>query len=81
MPTVFREINFSPFAKNVLDYVGREGLVTYTGQPVKIEKPLALAFTVTIGSATRRDLSNLDASYWLNSQPTGELIPAIGYTR
>ena len=68
--TTFQELNFSPYACNVLDYVGRDGLVTANNQPVKIQH-LTAGFVITIDYNQFTPMSNLDASYLLNSWQVG----------
>ncbi len=72
---MFHEMNFSPFATNVIDCTARTDLCTPDGIGVKIEQDFAGLFTVTLGEgdkAVRHDnLTNLRASYLLNSFQVG----------
>lgn len=69
----FREIDFSPFRNNVLDYVGRIDLQTPNGTEVQIKKDMfGGGFTVIIGSKTfGPKMSNVEASYVLNAHQVG----------
>lgn len=67
----FNEINFSPFASNVLDYVGREDLCTVGGAKVTIKRP-GMSFEISIeGESKYVTDSNLDASSYLNRKQVG----------
>ena len=71
MTTNFTEINFSPFASNVLDYVNAEGLQTIRGEKVTISRD-RLEFVITVdGKEAGRTDDNLSASYILNSMEVG----------
>lgn len=73
MKTVFSEINFSPFANNVLDWIDRPNLVTFDGRPVKLTRN-GMKFIVVIGEEkVYEGTSNLSASYALNMNRVGEL--------
>lgn len=66
-----REINFSPFANNVLDYVGKDNLSTPGGQKVEIDRA-GMGFRVKIGGKVVADKQdNLGASFALNMAQVG----------
>jgi len=65
-----KEINFSPFATNIIDCCNRDDLCTPSGIQVTI-KNLTGGFTVYIGTNQWDDLSNAEASYILNSNQVG----------
>ena len=64
------EINFSPFATNVLDWVDKSGLQTPDGQPVHITRN-GMAFVIWFKGDKRETYDNLEASYILNSNEVG----------
>lgn len=66
-----RTINFSPYATNVLDCVGRKDLVTPDGTPIEIRLDPCGFSILGRGAQLAGDLSNLGASYWLNSHEVG----------
>ena len=66
----FREINFSPFANNVLDFVGRNDLVTSAGERVLLSRS-GLDFIIAIGYLKWETDDNIEASYILNSCQVG----------
>ncbi len=66
-----KPINFSPFAQNVLDYVGRENLRTASGKVVAIYQT-GSGFDIFIdGTSVAQDVDNLQASYILNTNEVG----------
>ncbi len=66
------EINFGPFATNVLDSVGRKDLCTSDGQKVEIRHYCPSGFTIYIGRAKVCEyVDNLQASYILNMAQVG----------
>jgi hypothetical protein len=69
----FHEINFSPFATNILDHVGSTHLATAGGEKVKIEQSMCGEFVVSIGAESFPRLSNLEASRLLNQRRAGIL--------
>ena len=64
------EINFSPFATNVIDCIERDDLITPDGKSVQI-KQSGLGFVITIGTVISDILDNLSASYLLNTNQVG----------
>ena len=64
------EINFSPFATNVLDWVDKPGLTRPDGTPVKVTRDRSV-FVITIGEKRLTASSNVEASYILNSCQAG----------
>ncbi|MEN6317867.1 MAG: hypothetical protein ABFD82_03785 [Syntrophaceae bacterium] len=71
----FKEINFSPFATNVLNCLGSDDLVTANGVKAKISQ-YGSDFIVTIGDTVYDGLSNIDASYVLNMNGVGRCYNA-----
>jgi hypothetical protein len=70
-----REINFSPFAVNVLDAVDDPTLCTPDGTPVKVGRR-GMDFTIRIGGQLVTDTAdNLDASCVLNCHQVGRMAP------
>jgi hypothetical protein len=71
MPT-FREITFHPFFSNVLDYIGRQDLVTKDGHKVEIKRSGSGKFKIYIdGTLTMETGCNLTASAYLCNIETG----------
>lgn len=66
----FREIKFSPYNNNVLDYVGRN-LQTANGQPVTVTQSMRGEFIITIDGKTTEHLANFAASHLLNENHVG----------
>lgn len=67
-----KEINFSPFATNVLDHVYDENLTTPNGDKVLIGQETNGDFYIRInGELIGHHLSNLEASYILNTNCVG----------
>ena len=65
-----RAINFSPFANNVLDYLGKE-LCTPGGTKVVITKP-TIDFVVRFNDVVMLESNdNLSVSYFLNQREVG----------
>ncbi len=64
------EINFSPYANNVLDYVGRMDLETADGRYVLVQRD-GVNITVIIDDVRYEKLSNVQASYVLNCNQAG----------
>lgn len=73
MDKTFREIVFSPFATNVLDWVDKPGLVTKDGRPVEIHMPTTNFVILVDGQRTYVGPDNLWASNKLNRYPVGVL--------
>jgi hypothetical protein len=69
----FKEINFSPYATNVLDWQYEEGLITKDGRNVMIKR-YNMEFIITIGKEEYRTYTNVEASYILNKNQTGTLV-------
>ena len=65
-----KEINFSPYANNVLDFIDRDDLVTPTGEAVSITRQ-GMDFKIQIGAHHSIAYSNHDASYVLNTHQVG----------
>lgn len=65
------EINFSPFATNVLDAIDRTDLVTPEGTPVRIRQSSSCCFVIDIGPAHYETRDNLVASCILNTNQVG----------
>ena len=68
---MFHEINFSPYATNVIDCRGREDLCTIDGLDVDIKLTVGSGFTIVVGNHKHDNLNNLSASYLLNSLQVG----------
>jgi hypothetical protein len=67
-----RTIIFSPFANNVLDYLGKQ-LQTPSGTEVVVTKPM-INFIVKFNGLTVFESSdNLAVSYFLNQREIGQL--------
>jgi len=64
------EINFSPYATNVLDCLDRTDLSTPYGDKVNI-KMVGMEFEIEIGDRLFTAYSNTEASYILNSFEVG----------
>lgn len=73
IPTCHHPIQFNPFTNNVLDYVGREDLITPDGDSVKIVCRMGGGFDVTIKGKTEKNFNNLAASAWLNKHHVGNI--------
>lgn len=69
---MFKQISFSPFTNNVLDFVGATDLVTQSlREPVKItHSPRGFAIDID-GRIVAEGLSNVAASYALNARCVG----------
>jgi hypothetical protein len=68
---MIRPINFSPFAYNVLNAVGRTDLITPDGKSVSVERS-GMDFVICIeGVEVARTPDNLSASYVLNMREVG----------
>jgi len=71
---VFELINFSPFASNVLDFVGAPDLRTPNGLFVAITHDTR-GFTITIdGKPVAEGEGNVSASYALNTRNVGRFV-------
>jgi hypothetical protein len=71
MPT-FSEITFHPFFSNVLDYIGRQDLVTKDGRKVEIKRSFSGKFKIYVdGALTVETGCNLTASAYLCNIETG----------
>jgi hypothetical protein len=68
--THHKEINFGPFATNVLDVVDRRDLVTPTGEEVTV-RVCSRGFVIDIGNTRYETKDNLQASYILNTHQVG----------
>ena len=76
MTATHREINFSPFATNVLDVVKWPYLCTPDGRKVEVERN-GMSFAIIIDGKTITDSAdNLGASYILNSNQVGRMVNA-----
>ena len=64
------EINFSPFATNVIDVIERTDLVTPAGLPVSIKRN-SYGFVIDIGGLHYETNDNLQASRILNTNQVG----------
>lgn len=68
----FHRITVGAFWTNVLDLVGKEGLVTRSGEPVTITRSGSGAFIIQVGNIKRYESdSNSEASFILNSWEVG----------
>lgn len=65
-----RPINFSPFANNVLDYLGRQ-LQTPDGTEVIITKPMTEFVVKFNGITVFESNDNIAVSYFLNQREVG----------
>ena len=65
-----QEINFSPYANNVLDFIDRKNLVTPQGDIVRITRD-GMKFKIMIGNMPFYTYYNIQASYILNSAQVG----------
>ena len=65
-----KEINFSPHANNVLDFVGRLDLSTPKGERVLISY-IGMHFIITVGTKIFDTAINTTASYLLNTHQVG----------
>jgi hypothetical protein len=72
MEKTFHEINFSPFATNVLDVIGDKTLCRSDGTEVTVVRRNG-GFEVHIGANVRWADSNAAASYILNMAQVGRL--------
>jgi len=68
--TMFTEINFSPYAENIIDYVDNPNLSTPDGTKVRIHM-FNLHFSIHIGDTVHEISDNLAASYLLNINQVG----------
>ena len=67
----FREINFGPYANNILDFIDRTDLVTPKGSPTRITRP-GMDFVILInGLPVVSTIDNVEASYVLNYYQIG----------
>ncbi len=66
-------LNFSPFATNVLDCVGRADLLTRDGRAVRIENHVRGFEIYLDGKLECETPINTSASYFLNSLEVGVL--------
>jgi hypothetical protein len=66
----FKGINFSPFQNNVIDFLGREDLITRSGIPVTLRQ-FGMEFKINIGADYLSTYSNTEASYFLNTREVG----------
>lgn len=70
----FKQIIFSPFHSNVLDFVGKPGLVTRSGQAVTISRS-GLDFSIQVENLKPYlTPDNIAASYFLNVHEVGEML-------
>jgi hypothetical protein len=67
---MFKEINFSPFATNVIDCIGRNDLITQDGRLVSILRNMT-EFVIIIDGEIHRTKDNVTASKILNDCPVG----------
>ena len=70
MEKIFHEINFSPFATNVLDVIGDSTLCRSDGTAVAVERRNG-GFEIRIGANVRWTDDNAAASYILNMAQVG----------
>lgn len=73
---IFQAINFSPFAHNMLDYIGRADLVTAKGIPVNLRRS-GNKFACNIGAEHVETDDNVAMSYFLNIHEVGTIIGEI----
>lgn len=65
-----QEINFSPYANNVMDFIDHGNLVTPKGDKVRITRR-GTQFIIVIGEKVHSTSYNAQASYILNSAQVG----------
>lgn len=65
------EINFSPYANNILDFTERNDLITPKGERVSITNLYGRGFKIAIGEHEFMTQDNWEASFVLNSAQVG----------